>query len=204
MTMPKILLFDIEVTPNLVFLWHPRVYSGYVSPDNIFKERVISCIAWKWLWSDRIYSSRFNIDDQNDKKCVKKFLKSWAKADAVITQNGDEFDVKWVRGRAAVHNLNVMSEPLQIDTKKIAKKAFNLNGYGLDYMGKHFNIGEKIETNFSLWKRVFAGQKNALQEQVRYCKQDVRLLEGLFLRSYKWEPRMRAKVKDLYRQAGLL
>lgn len=43
--MPNILLFDIECLPNVAFLWEPRVYSGYVSPEMIIEERVISCIA---------------------------------------------------------------------------------------------------------------------------------------------------------------
>jgi len=202
--MPNILLFDIEVTPNLTMNWEPRIYSGYLPPENIVQERVISCIAWKWLKGPRIFSSHFAINKFDDRGCIERFLHAWQKADAVITQNGDEFDVKWVRGRAAIHKLPVMKEVLQIDTKKMSKKAFNLNGHGLDYKGKIFGVGGKLNHPFSLWKKIMLKDKKALREQVRYCKQDVRLLEGVFLNNYKWEPRIRSKVRDLYLAAGLL
>lgn len=97
-----------------------------------------------------------------------------------------------------------MKEVLSIDTKKQSKKAFNLNSHGLNFKAKYFGYGEKIQVTFELWKQIYNGSKKALREQVRYCKRDVRLLEGDFLNNYKWEPRVRNKVKELYRLAGLL
>ena len=59
----KILLLDIEVSPNIVSSW--RIGSKvFLSPDNIIKERAVICVAYKWYGEKKTYSIQW--DNGND------------------------------------------------------------------------------------------------------------------------------------------
>ena len=66
------------------------------------------------------------------------------------------------------------------DTLKVAKKLFNLNGYRLDYLGEYLGLGNKIKTDFSLWRRVMDGDKKAFKEMLDYNIRDVQLLRDVY------------------------
>jgi hypothetical protein len=48
----------------------------------------------------------------------------------------------------------------------------------LDYIGKFLGLGQKIHTDFNLWKDIMLhNDKEALNKMIDYCIQDVCLLE---------------------------
>jgi DNA polymerase III epsilon subunit-like protein len=65
-----------------------------------------------------------------------------------------------------------------IDTLKIARSKFRFNSNRLDYIGKFLGIGQKLHTDFDLWKDIMLkNDKKALNKMIDYCIQDVVLLE---------------------------
>jgi DNA-directed RNA polymerase subunit RPC12/RpoP len=65
-----------------------------------------------------------------------------------------------------------------IDTLKIARSKFRFNSNRLDYIGKFLGLGQKIHTDFNLWKDIMLNNdKLALDKMIDYCIQDVVLLE---------------------------
>ena len=68
-----------------------------------------------------------------------------------------------------------------IDTLKVARQQFKFNSNKLNYIADFLGLGEKIKTDFSLWKNIVLHKdKNAMVDMIKYCKKDVQLLEQVF------------------------
>lgn len=177
----KILLFDIETSPNISYTW------GKWEQDVIeFKEEwKILCFAAKWLGGKKIFAHR--IKGTSDREVVKALWKLFDETDIVVAHNGDSFDVKKTNARFAHYNLPPPSPYKTIDTKKIAKRYFNFNSNSLNDLGKYLGLGEKVETGgFKLWKQCMSGNQEAWRKMIKYNKQDVLLLEKVYLHFRPW------------------
>lgn len=173
------LIFDIEVSPNIGFFWQTgnKISIGY---DSIIEERKIICICYKWEGKKTVYSLRWD-KNKCDKKMIKEFIKVADSADELLGHNGDNFDIKWVRTRAVMHGLNFSTNIVSIDTLKEARKSFRFNSNRLDYIGKVLVGDKKISTDYAMWKDiVLTNDQTQLNKMVKYCKQDVVLLEKVF------------------------
>lgn len=182
----KLLLFDIETSPNVVYSWTiGRKVS--LSHDNIVKERQIICISWKWYGEKQVHSIDWG-KKQNDRQLLIEFSKVLNEADVAIAHNGDRYDIRFINGRLAYHDLPPVGEVTTIDTLKQSRKVFFINSHRLDYLGQFLGLGRKLDTSFGLWKDVMDGDEKALSKMIRYCKQDVRLLESVYEKVRKYAP----------------
>lgn len=178
---PKInrLIWDIETSPNIAFLWR----SGYklnVGPHNILKERAIICICYKWEGSKKVHSLKW--DGGDDRQLLVDFLEVAKKADELVAHNGDRFDIKWFNTRCLFHELEPIGDWKTVDTLKIAKKYFSFNSNRLDYLGR-FLVGDckSDDGGFDTWKDIILNDcPVAMKRMVKYCKQDVNLLEQVW------------------------
>jgi uncharacterized protein YprB with RNaseH-like and TPR domain len=185
---PKILFFDLETTPNEGTFWGLRVF-GYLSPENITRERTIICASWKWNDSPEVHSVSVTAARPNDDKGVVTALYDvMCQADAAIAHNGDKFDFPWIRTRMVYHGLPALPPVIQIDTRKIAKKYFNFNSNKLSYLVEFFKIGKKIKTDYDLWKACLAGDVKALAKMLRYNRRDVVLLPKVYKKLSPYVP----------------
>lgn len=183
--MIKRLFFDIEVSPNIGFFWNPghKISIGY---ENIIKERAIICICYKWEGQSKVYSLQWD-SKQNDKDLLKKFIKISEQADELVGHNGDNFDIKWIRGRCLFHDISMMPQYVTIDTLKESRKLFRLNSNRLDYISKYIGDSGKTETGYNLWKDItLKNCKKSIKIMVDYCKNDVVKLEHVYQRMSKY------------------
>lgn len=187
------LYFDIEVSANIVFTWRiGRDLS--INPDDIIQERAIICACYKWEGEDRVHSIEWNRGD--DRELVKKLAKILDSADEVVTQNGDNFDIKWLRTRCLYHGVTLSVKFNSLDTLKMARAGFKFNSNKLDYMGKFLGLGEKIKTEGELWRDItLKNDKVAMGKMVTYCKQDVALLEKVYKKLQVLSPVKKFKYK---------
>lgn len=180
MSKPKInrLIWDIETSPNIAFLWRTG-YKLTVGHHNILKERAIICICYKWEGSKKVHHLQW--DNGDDRQMLTDFLEVAKQADEMVAHNGDKFDLKWFNTRCLFYGL----EPLDtktIDTLKIARKHFCFNSNRLDYLGR-FLVGEckHDDGGFDTWKDIILNNcPKAMKLMVKYCKQDVKLLEEVW------------------------
>lgn len=183
-TKVKRLIYDIETSPNIVFSWSIGGRQ-YLSIDNIIQERAIICISWKWEDETEVHSLSWNKGD--DKVMLEKFALVINSADEIVTHNGDNFDTRWVRARCMFHGISVSAKFNSIDTLKLARKQFRLNSNKLNYIAQFLGLGSKIETSYNLWKEIcLNNNEEALTKMVKYCENDVVLLEKVYkaLRAY--------------------
>lgn len=174
----KRLYFDVETSPNIGLFWSAG-YKQRIDYENIIKERAIICICYKWeggkpeaLTWDK---------NQDDKLMLQKFVKIANEADELIGHNGDKFDLAWIRTRCLYHNIPMFPSYVTIDTLKVARSKFRFNSNRLNYVAKYLGLGQKIKTEFNLWKDIVLKNSNdAMSRMVKYCKWDVVLLEKVF------------------------
>jgi DNA polymerase elongation subunit (family B)/DNA-directed RNA polymerase subunit RPC12/RpoP len=175
-TKRKRLYFDIETSANIGFFWQ----SGFklnIGPQNIIKERAIICICYKWEDEKETHSLTWD-SKQNDKKMLIEFIKVLNTADETIGHNGDKFDLAWIRTRCLFHGIDMFPSYTTIDTLKVARSKFKFNSNKLNYIAQYLGIGQKIKTEFDLWKDIaLKNDKVALAKMVKYCIMDVILLE---------------------------
>jgi hypothetical protein len=203
---PRIVLWDIETTHNLVAVF--KLFGeDYISPDNIVQERYIVCAAWKVLGEKKVFAvattddaKRYAKNPHDDYHVVKALHDVLMTADVIVAHNGDKYDIKFTEGRMLFHGLSPLPPITKIDTLKAAKDRFLFNSNKLDYLGAFLKVGRKKPTTSGLWLRVLQGDKAAVKEMVIYNKQDVELLERVFL---KLQPYMANHVnRELYGGTG--
>ena len=176
----KILFYDIETSRNYVWSWRTG-YKLNITHEQILKERAIICVSYKWENEDETYTLHWD-KEQDDKFLIEQFVNVLNEADLIVAHNGDAFDIKWLRGRAAHHRIPMLPRYKQYDTLKAALKLFNLNSYALAYLAKFLNVGDgKIRTRPGLWEDVCeANDRNALLEMIEYCEKDVVVLQKVY------------------------
>lgn len=181
----KILLFDIETSPNVSYTWGK--YDQNVIDFN--REWQLLTFAYKWLGEKNVHCvTRLDFKDQTDKSITKALWKLLDKADVVIAHNGDNFDNRKARAKFIEHGLPPTSPFASVDTKKIAKQYFKFNSNSLDDLGKLLGVGRKVRVTegFDLWLRCMAGDRTAFSAMTKYNRQDVRLLEAVYLKLLPW------------------
>lgn len=175
------LFFDIETSPNIGLFWEAG-YKKNIDYSNIIKERAIICICYKW--EDESEVSYLTWDrKQCDKKMIQEFVKVADMANELVGHNGDKFDLAWIRTRCLYHGIPMFPNYTTIDTLKISRSKFRFNSNRLNYIADFLGIGNKIKTEFGMWKDiVLKNDKKAMDKMVKYCQMDVKLLERVFKR----------------------
>lgn len=185
----KVLLIDIETAPNLGWTWGKY-------EQNVIKfeqESYMLCFTAKWLDSDKIIT--VGLDDfkgynplvPSDKELCQKLWDILDAADVVIGHNADKFDIKKINTRFLVNKINPPSPYRTIDTLKLAKKYFSFNSNKLDDLGQTLQLGRKLDTGgFDLWLGCMKGDKKAWDKMKKYNKQDVLLLEKVYMEMRPW------------------
>jgi hypothetical protein len=183
MTKRNRLFLDVETPPIPVWVFSLNDKSNArISYKNIVSgySYGIICACWKWAGTKKVHSLDWG-QKQNDKELVRGMIAAMDSADEICMQNGNRFDVRWIRGRAIYHRLPMRPTYATIDTLLKSRQKFHFPSFRLDYMGNHLLDDEKIPTSFGLWKTIMEDRcPISLQKMIRYCKKDVRLLEDLF------------------------
>ena len=185
---PKILFIDIENIAELGWVW------GMFETNVIEIERPghLLTVAWKWQ------NEKTQVIGQNDFKGYKpkstddkelcKFVwKLMDEADIIIGHNARSFDIKKLNYRFIVNGLPPPSPSKVIDTLVSIKAVAKAPSNKLDSLGKVMKIGQKLEhEGWALWKKCYLGDKDAWNRMKKYNKQDVDLLEKLYLILRPW------------------
>lgn len=179
----KILLFDIETSPSLAYVW--GIWQQDISPEFLINDWFMLSWSAKWLYEKEIMSDVLTSEEvlnQDDKRICESIWKLLNEADIVIAHNGDKFDVKKLNARFLIHNIILPTPYITIDTLKHAKKTFALTRNTLDSIAELLGLDGKIKTDRKLWLDCMKGKKEALKALQVYCDRDVELLEEVYLR----------------------
>lgn len=190
--MPKILTLDIETAPYEAFTW--QIWDVNVGLEQIKTERSILSYAAKWLDEKKVIyedtSGRGSKKVRDDRKLMKGLLDILDKADIVVAQNGQRFDIKIINARLAMHGFKPYSPIRIVDTLLVAKRHFGFTSNKLAWMSKHLTDAKKSEhkkyPGFELWVECLKDNPKAWAEMAKYNKLDVIATEELYLKLRPW------------------
>lgn len=187
---PKILIIDCETAPLRSYTW--GLWKQNVGLSQIISNWYMISFACKLLGEEEVYSAVLTPEEavmEDDSRIVKEIWHYLDNADIVIAHNGDKFDIPKINTRFVLHGLVPPSSYKQIDTLTTARQMFGFTSNRLDYLAKFFGYEGKVHTEFSLWEDCMMGNEDALYYMEYYNKQDVVILEKVYL---KLRPFMRS------------
>lgn len=178
----RLLFYDIETSPMVSNHWDPK--TDYIPPDLVINDDRIM-LTWSAKWSDapEVISAALTKQEafeEDDSRIVCKLAELMRRADYVVAHNGNRFDYKRVNTRLLLTKSPPLGHVQMIDTLTIARSSFDLPYNRLNYLATKLGFGEKLHTNFQLWRRAAKGDTKALKEMRAYNEQDVILLEHVF------------------------
>lgn len=184
---PKILIYDIETSPNLAYVW------GKYQQDVIsFKQEwQMLCFAYKWYGQKTVHCKTLqDYKCKDDRALCKALWTLFNDADMVVAHYGDSFDQKKARARFVYHGFEPPAPFVSVDTKKVASSQFKFTSNKLNDLGVHLGLGEKTKhPGFDMWLGCMAGDKKSWKTMSDYNKQDVVLLERIYDKLKPWMPR---------------
>ena len=145
----------------------------------------VMCYSAKWLDSPIYYYN--SIDDTSPKRMLKGIWNLLNEADAVVTYNGERFDIPTLNKDFLEHGMPPPSPFRQIDLYKTVKSRFRFPSNKLEYVCRALGVGQKIKTiGYSLWKGCMAGDKDCWKMMQEYNINDVKILEEVYYKVLPW------------------
>ena len=188
----KILLFDLEVSPNLGWF-----YGQYdTTPIKIEQPPILLAMAWKWAGdkgkpSGCIVSDFKQLGNYDDSGIVRKLWELLDEANIVIGHNSKRFDEKVSNAFFLRHGMKPPRPYQSFDTLQTARKFFKFDNNKLDYLGRLLVGDGKTEVTYgNCWDKMLHGDKKERKKYGHlmdiYCRNDVALLEKLYYKLLPW------------------
>lgn len=180
----KLLILDIETRPALAYIW--RMFDENIGLEQLVQPSEIISVGAKWYgktktyYADVRYRKGVELDPLDRVEMLDMIRELWAESDAIITFNGDRFDLPKLRGEFVRAGISPPPPVASIDVRKTTS-AMGFTSGKLAHVGPLLGCGEKIETGgFVLWAEYLAGDPAARQAMKVYNIQDVALLEAVY------------------------
>lgn len=186
---PRIILFDIEIIPDLKkALKYWTKLSSF--PGKTLRASVssICCIGWKVFGEAHTHCinawdfPEWESDVNHERKVLESFLSVIEGADLVVSHNGKGFDFKYIQTKFLLHSLNLLDPRTpHVDTRQLSSRNFFFIDNKLQTLAEEIFDESKLEhEGWQLWVDTHGRKAEALEKMTLYCKQDVDLLEKIF------------------------
>jgi predicted RNA-binding Zn-ribbon protein involved in translation (DUF1610 family) len=185
---PKILIMDIENTPMEGYFWNLWPNNG-ISTDAVTRDWHLLSYSAKWLFGEETISEVLTpkeIEKEDDSRLANSLWKLLDEADIAVAYNGISFDFKRCNTRFLKHGLTPPSYYVPVDPIVTAKKVFDISSNKMDYVSEFIDGDRKIHTDYILWIRCLHGDEEALEEMESYNRQDIVVLETIYLNFLPW------------------
>lgn len=185
---PKIIIWDLETLSNLteVMKFMPRMYEYCTLRASL---STIICFGYKQLgWKNSKCINAWDFpnwqkDVNDDYEICSAAYDILKDADAIVTHNGKNFDYKFLNARLVYHGLPTLPRMPHVDTCQVSRKKLFLASNRLNDLAKFLSVEQKLDNGgWDLWVKVLNRDKPSMDLMTRYCKQDVQVLEKVFLR----------------------
>ena len=176
----KILYLDLETAPHLVMAW--GLFNQTIRINQIKEPGYTLCWAAKWEGQKEVMFRKLGDDD-----FIAELWDIMDGADAVVTYNGERFDIPIVHREFLENGFPPPDPSASIDLYKPVKSRFRFASNKLDFVCQQLGIGAKVQhKGQDLWTECMEGDEKAWAIMERYNKQDVRLLPKLYKRLLPW------------------
>lgn len=173
----KVLVFDIETKPPLLYAW-PPLYDLHAGVEQVVERGRMICFAAKWLDQKKVmFHSEYKDGFEGMVQAARDLLDE---ADIVVHFNGQSFDEKHMKTEIWLQKLAPPSPFERWDLKKLVAKEFRLDSNKLAYVSRVLDIGEKLKhEGWALWQGWIDQDPRYVRIMERYNRKDVLLTEEL-------------------------
>lgn len=181
----KILCFDLETRPTEAYVW--SAWKQNVAPNQVIEHGRVICWAAKWVGEKRTYFGSEWGPKVNGVDFIERLHELMMEADAILTYNGDKFDVPVLNTELMKRGLMPPPPNRSIDMYKVVKKNFRLFHGRMDSVAESLGLGGKLDTGgMQLWIDVMQGKKKAQKQMEKYNRQDIYVLEEIYMKLKGW------------------
>lgn len=181
---PRILFLDIETRPIVAEVW--KLYGvDHIGLNQVREFGGTICVGAMWGGDRRC---QFYSDWQHGhREMLEHIAQMWHEADAICGYNSDRFDLKKLKGEFVKEGMDPPKPVASIDVFKTVKREFAFDSNKLDHVASLLGVGRKVQhEGHALWTKCLRGDERARRTMERYCKQDVKLLEKVYLKLLPW------------------
>jgi hypothetical protein len=173
----RLLVVDLETTPNLAYTW--GLHKQDIAPSQLVKPTDMLCFAAKWVGEREVV---FHSVHSGPRKLMVRAAHSLLdEADAVVHYNGTRFDVPHLNREFVLEGLSPPAPYKQIDLCSVIQRKFRFASSKLEHVASELGIGGKVHhEGFRLWVRCMNGDNAAWKKMESYNKKDVKLTEELY------------------------
>jgi DNA polymerase elongation subunit (family B) len=179
----KLLALDIETSGAVV-----RVFSLYrpmISHEAILEHPRIICWSAQWEGQDEVmFKSEYR---HGRKEMLEELHRLITEADAIITYNGQGFDIPWIEGEFITEGMSPSPDVTHIDLYRTIKQRTRFISGKLDYAVSRLLNDRKVpNSGISLWNGCARNDPKSWAEMELYAKQDTALLLPLYYILAPW------------------
>lgn len=178
----KILLLDIETSPNTAFVW--GIFNENIPLSRLIETSDILCWSGKWLGEETGFFS--SIQRHSKKKMLKGIHGLLSQADVVVTYNGNRFDLPILNREFLQAGMAPPAPYKSVDVYQTVKRKFRFVSNKLDHICAELGLGKKKDTEFQLWVDCMNKDPVAWARMEAYNIHDVTLLEKVYLKVLPW------------------
>ena len=181
----RILLLDIETAPNTAHVW--GLWDQTVGLNQLLESGYVMCWAAKWLGEREVMFD--SVMASKPLAMLKRIHRLLDEADVVVHYNGRSFDIPTLNKEFVQNELTPPAPYRQVDLLQVVKRQFRFPSNKLDYVCQKLKLGRKVKhEGHEMWIKCMARDEAAWAVMARYNKQDVKVLEKLYLRLLPWIP----------------
>ena len=186
----RILQLDLETYPARTWQW--SLFDRYTPTERVISEGGMLCWAAKWYGEPDTMTGAYWTDGRQG--MAERLWPLLTEADAVVTYNGDRFDLKHIRTAVELDSgLGPAAPYVSVDLYRTMKR-FAMLSRKLGYVTERMSIGYKLQhEGFQLWVDAMPaelggnGCPDAQQRMLDYNVQDVAgTLEPLYDAMLPW------------------
>lgn len=194
----KILMIDIETTPDVSYTWGR--WGVNIGIDQTKETGSMVCFAAKWYGQDEIefYSEWYD----GEEEMVHQAWRLLNEADVVVSFYGSKFDVPHINTSCLRFGFPPPSPFKQIDLKLAVGKQFKFSSNKLEFVSRVLGLeGKEKHEGFPMWDKVMnetrRNGKKPYSDEVEldaktrfedYNKRDVFLLDEVYEALLPWIP----------------
>ena len=173
----KVLTLDIETSPLVCYTWGLK--NQFISIGQIIEPTRLLCFGAKWLHEKRVqHFSEWADGKQGMLDAAHSLI---TEADVIVGYNHRSFDMKHFTREFMEAHMPPPSPVSTVDLYVESRQAF-FPSHKLQFVSTALGLDGKLgHTGFQLWVDVLAGDPKAQRLMERYCKQDVKVTEELYL-----------------------
>jgi uncharacterized protein YprB with RNaseH-like and TPR domain len=128
----KILLLDIETSPMSAYVW--GLYDQNIGLNQMIDTSKVLCYTAKWTDDDEIFFD--SIYNSKHKSMLKGIHALLDMADAVVTYNGNKFDIPVLHKEFLLCGFNPPSPSKSIDLLRTVRRNFRFASNKLDHISQ--------------------------------------------------------------------